>query len=566
MSSIWDTKFIVVDVETTGPDAKKNRITDIACVSLFNGEIFSEYNSLVNPHQSIPPFIVKMTGIRYDMVMNAPESKEISKRVLEIFRDPSSIFVAHNVKFDWNFINQTLQRNKLPELNNSMLCTLKLAKRLLGHNIKKNVGSLAEYFEINIKNRHRALGDAQATAKFLVKLLEIAEEEHSVSDIDELLKFQNKQLKHFYAPTPTVKRIENKLDILPDLPGVYRFLDKNENILYIGKAKSLKERVRSYFHNETFTSKKIAKMLKLIYNIKWELTETELSALILESKRIKKFKPPFNTVDKKYKQYPFIKLTTNEDFPRIEISYTVDDDGSEYFGPFSSIYSIENIIQTVQKKFNIRKCSKEIKPSSENKPCFYFHIEQCYSPCSDKISKELYSKEINKVRLYLSGYSDGIIQQLESKMISLSENMEFEKAEKIRRNIIELHRIFRRQMKVPTSINTNNLILIIPASATEKTLELFLIKTGRLSYQQTIGRLAPLNIVFENVHNAYFNGNHKSIKMSKEDIDELRILTSWINRQNGKGNYIYLDGKKENEVLTEIETTIRNISFDKESD
>ena len=291
----WNVPIIVVDVETTGADAVRNRITDIACVTVLNGEIVSEYSSLVNPHQSIPPFISQMTGITYDMVFNAPEANDIMNEILKLFESKDVIFCAHNARFDLGFVNNTLEREGLEPLSNQNLCTLKLAKRLITTKQKKNVGALAEYFNIPIVNRHRALGDAIATATFLIELLKIAEKEHEIRTVDDLVKFQNKQIKHFKAPSATYKRVEQILNELPDEPGVYRFLDKNGKILYIGKAKILKDRVKSYFSIDTFTSSKIAKMFQLIHNIKWITTETELEALLLESREIKKWKPYYNT-------------------------------------------------------------------------------------------------------------------------------------------------------------------------------------------------------------------------------------------------------------------------------
>lgn len=561
--SFWNVPIVVVDVETTGADAKRNRITDIACVTVLNGEIVSEFNSLVNPHQSIPPFISQMTGITYDMVINAPEAESVFQEVIKFFSGKEVVFCAHNAKFDLAFVNDTLLREGLDELSNPNLCTLKLARRLLNTKVKKNVGSLAEYFNIPITNRHRALGDAVATASFLIELLFIAEDEHGVKTIEDLLKFQNKQIKHFHAPSVSFKRVEDRLNELPEEPGVYRFLDKNGKILYIGKAKVLKDRVKSYFSTDTFTSSKIAKMFQLIHNIKWVTTETELEALLLESKEIKKWKPYYNTVDKKYKSYPFVKLTAQDDFPIIQTCEEVLDDGAEYFGPLRSMTLAEDIVKDVEKKFKIRKCYTNLKPSIENKPCFYYHIDQCSSPCTKEISKDEYLLEIEKVKLYLSGLPDGIISQLESKMEYLASRLEFEKAEKIKRNLLELKKLFSREEKVPTSINKSNLIVLIPLSNRDKTIDVYLIRSGMLQLHKNIGRKAPVNIISNHIHDIYFNGKNQNNSLTKADINEIKIVTSWLYKQNGSADYIYFEDKSEQEIIKEFERIIRGLKFPK---
>jgi len=564
MNSIWNIPFVVVDVETTGSDAKKNRITDIACVIVKGGEIISEYESLVNPHQSIPPFISQMTGITYDMVINAPEAESVFSEVRELFLDENTVFTAHNARFDWGFVNSTLDREGLNKLESPLLCTLKLARRLIPTKQKKNVGSLAEYFGIPVHNRHRAMGDASATAKFLIQLLEIAEAEHDIRTIEDLLKFQNKSIKHFVAPSETQKRVAAQLELLPESPGIYKFFDSRNKILYIGKAKCLKDRVRSYFHFDTFTSKKIAQMFRQIHKIQWECTNTELEALLLESKLIKKHKPHYNTVDKKYKSYPFIKLTLADEFPAIQTCNSIEDDGSEYYGPIRSTALAEEIVRNVQKKFKIRKCEGKLKPSPDKKPSFYYHIKQCYSPCSCRINAKDYRKEIEKIQAYLSGVPEGLIAQLEEQMGYYSENLEFEKAEKVKQDIIGLRKIFAKDERYPNSLNNSNYILLTAASAQERTLDLFAIRTGLLNEHRTIGRKADLTEIKKEIHSIYFNGQAQIGVFSKEDVDEIRIVSNWIHRQNGNCTTIFTEQKKESEFLNELESVIRNFVFDGE--
>jgi len=299
MSNIWEVPFVVVDVETTGSDPKENRITEIACVKVVCGEIADEYSSLINPHQFIPPFISRMTGISNEMAFDAPEPLGVLKEIYNIISVPNTIFTAHNVNFDWNFVRHSLYRQQMNAPIVDKLCTLKLARKIISKNHKKNVGDLAKYFGIGMNNRHRALGDARATAMILLELLEIVSNEHGIDTVEELLLFQNKRTQNYKLSKKSYSRVESNLSLLPAGPGVYYFLNSDGNIIYVGKAKCLKDRVRSYFNDSSVSSRKIAELVNNIHDISWETTNNELSALILESKEIRRIKPMYNSAGKR---------------------------------------------------------------------------------------------------------------------------------------------------------------------------------------------------------------------------------------------------------------------------
>lgn len=542
MKSIWDIPFIVVDVETTGGNPINERIIDIGCVTTIGGEIVSTYTSLVNPHQFIPPFISKMTGITNEMVFTASEADEVFDELQNYFRQENAVFVAHNAQFDWSFVLNTFLRCNIEPPELKRLCTLKLSRRLLRKNLKKNVGSLANHFNITINGRHRALGDALATAQILIELLEIAEREHNILYIDELLKFQNKKIYNYKTPLNVYKRLENQIQQLPDSPGVYYFLDKYKNILYIGKAKSLKERVNSYFNNEPYTSRKISEMLKLSHFLIWEETGTELMALIKESAKIKNLKPPYNTLDKREKSFPFIKLTTGDKFPRIELTFEVENDSSEYFGPFSSSVFVNEIIESINKRFKLIKCDNPLAPNIDYNKCFYYQIDRCGAPCSAVTTEEEYLEEINKVRYFLGGFSDGIVKQLERKMLDYSDKLDFEKASLIRNQIIELKKLFQKKNLFPISVNNNNIIILHKTNLPEQ-FECLFIKYGKLVDQMILSNFDNQKDIIQSlIHNLYFNGQNGNFTLNKQEANELRIINSWVYRNQFDCELIYVNG------------------------
>lgn len=558
--SIWDCEFIVTDVETTGHDAVQNRLTEIACVSICGGKIINEYSSLINPHQIIPAFIAKMTGISQVMAANAPEAIDVLPQVSSLLSNESAVFVAHNVSFDWSFLKESFERNYIEYPEIPQLCSLKLARRLLPGNLRKGVGGLSEHFKVKIKSRHRALDDARATAKILIELLELANREHDIETVEQLLAFQNKKIQTFRQQKTLYKKFESKLEQLPAEPGVYYFFNKNDKVIYVGKAKVLKERVKSYFTGSTYPSSKVARLVRQIEKIDWVLTGSELAALIFESREIKRLKPQFNSLELKYRKLPFIKFTSGTQFPRIEVASSIDNDCAEYFGPFRSSYLAGEIVRLIEKSFPIRKCD-DMTFKKAKEPCFYYHLHNCDAPCMNYTSLEEYNRHIENIRHFLSGYDGGIINLFESKMNEHAENLEFEEAAFLRNRLFELKRALDRQEDVPTSMETNNQIIIIPASNKDKTVDIFMIKSGRLVHHEIIGRKSPLAKINNLINNYYYNGFESPLFYTIEDIDELRIISSWISRIHN-ASFIYINNKDKDSIILEVQQKIRNTQFE----
>lgn len=561
MGSFWDHSFVVTDVETTGHSPEKHRITELACVLVEGGEIVREFSSLVNPHQFIPPYIAQMTGISNEMAYQAPEVKEILPQVKEFLERKNAIFVAHNVKFDWSFIQQTFWREHFQFPAIPKLCSLKLSRSVLPNDLKKNVGSLAEYFDVPLVNRHRALGDAKATAQILIELLEIIEHEHNVKTFDDLLNFHNKRSHSFSSKPDSYKRIKDKIDKLPTSPGIYNFYDQGGKLIYVGKSKNLRARVNSYFSKGAIRSRKINELISSIYDLDWEETTSELSALIRECRKIKDEKPYFNRQHKAERRYPFIKLTTDEIFPKAVVSYDYKDDNAEYFGPFRNSSLVEAVIKIIDDNFKLIKCDFSEAIKSNKLPCIYYQIGKCKAPCVDATTNGEYLIELDNVREFLNGFSSTIISSLEDKMKKFAENLNFESAAKLRDQISDLKVLFERCKNAPTSINNNNLVLILPNSAQEKTLDLYMIIQGKLFKEKTIGKFAPLNGITEIISDAYYNKYESKEIFDQAEVEEIRIVNSWIYKQKDKGEIIYSYNKSKDEFISSIENSIKNFKF-----
>jgi len=216
--------------------------------------------------------------------------------------------------------------------------------------------------------------------------------------------------------------IEEKLKLLPEKPGVYIMKDKSGKIIYVGKAVVLKNRVRQYFQNKEKQLPKVKVMLSHVEDFEYIVTDTELEALMLECNLIKKYKPKYNVLLKDDKNYPYIKVTVNEEYPRIMFTRRIEPDGAKYFGPYSSAFAVRETIKLVRKMFPIRTCNKNIeKDMGKVRECLYYHIGLCSAPCTNKINKEDYIKLVDQAVLFLDGKRDWFIQKLKEDMKKAAE-------------------------------------------------------------------------------------------------------------------------------------------------
>jgi DNA polymerase-3 subunit epsilon len=540
MLSLADATFVITDIETTGLSPERDRVTEVACVRVEGGEIVSEQRTLVNPERFIPQSISQMTGITNAMVMSAPKGDAIFPSVRTwLGDDDDAIFTAHNVTFDFNFLQSSFRRHSIPELAHTKLCTMRLSRRLLPARKSHALGELASYLGIRIQGRHSALGDAQATAQLLIRLLEILQEEHDCETVEDVLGFQYRTMSAFKETPANVRALESTLAALPSQPGVYRMIDRRGEILYIGKAKSLRDRVGSYFRRGAEHTPKIAEMVKRVRSIETEETGSELGALLLESKLIKVHQPKYNTLQKRYKRYAFLRLNMSDSFPRPELALEVEPDGAEYFGPFNGRNSVEMVIDTINRVFRLRECTESVVPDESFTPCIYHQIKRCEAPCAKMQSVEDYRREVDEVRSFLSGSEDGIIGRLHIRMMEHAEALEFEDSAQLRNRIAELRAIFTRQQRIAESINTNNVLILLPSSHAGRR-ELFMIRYGRLLRHLVIGRRLPEKTIRRLVERIYFDGSGAPPHFRKPEIDEVKIISGYLHKYRDSGEFIYV--------------------------
>lgn len=355
--------------------------------------------------------------------------------------------------------------------------------------------------------------------------------------------------------------IEEELKKLPAKPGVYLMHDEKDQIIYVGKAISLKNRVRQYFQASRNKGAKIEQMVTHIRRFEYIVTDSELEALVLECNLIKEHRPKYNTMLMDDKGYPFIKVTTNEAYPRIMLAREIKKDKAKYFGPYTSAAAVKDTIDLIRKLYQIRSCNRNLpKDMGKERPCLNYHIKQCKAPCQNYISEEEYRQSIDEAIHFLNGHYDGVLKDLEQKMEDASENMEFEKAIEYRELLNSVKQIAQKQ-KITDSSGEDRDILAVAKDAEDAVVQVFFIRGGRL-----IGRdhfflrnasEDSKSRILESFIKQFYAGTPfiPSELMLQEEIGDQDIIEQWLSKKKEQRVHIRVPKKGEKEKLVELART-----------
>ena len=276
-------------------------------------------------------------------------------------------------------------------------------------------------------------------------------------------------------------RIEAILKTLPDHPGVYLMKDKDGEIIYVGKAISLKNRVRQYFHSHKNHSSKVIAMVKKIEDIQYILVDSEMEALILECNLIKKHRPHYNILMKDDKQYPYMRIDFSDPFARVDVVRKIENDGAKYYGPFLSAGALTDVLDAVAKNFPLRTCKKDLQKARarHERPCLNYQIGRCSAPCAGKITEEEYGALLEQVSSFLQGKYDTLRKELEAEMNKCAERMEYEKAAIWRDRIRNVERVIQRQKAAETNLSERD-VLAISRLEGDAMVQCFGVRDGKL--------------------------------------------------------------------------------------
>ena len=352
--------------------------------------------------------------------------------------------------------------------------------------------------------------------------------------------------------------IEEELKKLPSLPGVYIMHDEQDAIIYVGKAISLKNRVRQYFQKSRNLGIKKEQMVEQIARFEYIVTDSELEALVLESNLIKEHCPKYNTMLKDDKNYPFIKVTAGEAFPRIMTARSMKKDKSKYFGPYTSAGAVKDVIELTRKLYHLRTCNRNLpRDIGKERPCLYYHIKQCDAPCQGYITEAAYQKQVEELLDFLNGNHKKILTQLEGKMYEASEKMEFEDAAQYRDLIQSVKKIGERQ-KITDHPGEDKDIIAAAMEDADAVVQVFFVRDGKL-----IGRdhfymkSAPgenRKGILSSFLKQFYAGTPFIPKeiMLQEEVEDMELIAKWLESRKGKKVRISVPKKGAKEKLVEM--------------
>ncbi|HEX9765670.1 MAG TPA: DEDD exonuclease domain-containing protein [Nitriliruptorales bacterium] len=432
---LFDTTFVVVDLETTGLRPGRDRITEIGAVKTCRGDRLGEFATLVHPGRPVPPAITAVTGITDHLLRGAPRVEDVLGPFLEFVRDV--VLVAHNARFDVGFLNAELLARGWPRLDNPVLDTAALARRLLRDEVRSmRLAVLANHLRARTAPNHRALPDARATVDVLHGLIERAGSlgATTVEDLQDLCRSRS-------------DRAFRKLDLVrgaPSKPGVYRFIDARGEVLYVGTSRNLRSRLRTYFGQDP--RRRIADMVREAVRVDWTVCPTAVEAAVRELREIQAAAPRYNRRSRRPPNQAWIKLT-REPLPRLSVVAAPSDPRCLYIGPVRSHRAATHLAEALTNAAGLRPCTARLRLSQDHPPCVLKELGSCSSPCDGSQPLEEYGAVVRAFRTAVTTDPESLLVALESQMMSAATHHRFESARVQRERVHLVARSLLRQRR-----------------------------------------------------------------------------------------------------------------------
>jgi DNA polymerase-3 subunit epsilon len=447
-----DVTFCVVDLETTGGSHVDSAITEIGAVKVRCGEVDGTFHTLVDPGQPVPAFIRLLTGITDDLLLGAPDIEAVLPSLAGFLK--GSVLVAHNARFDVGFLNAALRRFDHPELDNPVVDTALLARKILAGEVPNHkLSTLARYLRCAHQPSHRAFEDVLATIDVLHHLIERVAG-FGVTTLEDLVSISSTRLDG------TI----NKIGLTEDLPragGVYRFIGGSGQTLYVGKATDIRSRVRSYFYGDP--RRRIRDLLRETDRIDARTYPTMLEAEIAEARAISDEQPPYNRAGKRPATW-YLKLALKASIPKISPARVPKDDGSLYVGPFPGMRYVRSLIDALRDVTAIHRCTE---PRACNR-CAFAQFGTC-----EGHQERTHRREVRKAARALLGDHEPLLKALADRMHRLARGERFEEAAEVRERALALQRSLERHLEIGALARAGDVAIIIGA-------RVLLLRAGRL--------------------------------------------------------------------------------------
>jgi len=527
-TSLIDVEFVVLDLETTGGSPTDDRVTEVGAVKIRGGEVIGTFQTLVDPEIPIPPFISALTGLTDRMVADAEPIEVILPCLLEFLG--TAVLVAHNASFDSRFLQANLERHGYQRMTNRVVCTARLARKLLPreelHSVR--LSTLAAYLGAATAPCHRAMVDARATVEVFHALLERAGS-FGVLTLEDLIEFPKARA------SASFKKV-HLTDDLPHATGVYLFRDKAGRVLYVGKAKDLRARVRSYFSGDGRS--KVAELIRELAAIDHLRCASELEAGVREVRLIQRHRPRYNRRSRNPERYCYLKLT-RERFPRLSLVRKVLADGARYLGPFSSSGQAELVKSAIEDALPLRRCSSRLGPRVRGSACALLELRRCLGPCTGELPEADYAGVVEVLAAALDGGDpEPLLGPLRRRMAAYAAEQRYEQAAATRDRLEALSRALSDARRTASLLDAEELVLALPRRTGQ---EVTVIRAGQLAAtavlpavdDQAVARLLAGAAVVEP-----FQG-----PPPRHLADEIRLITGWLEVVAGRAEVLSVRGR-----------------------
>src|SRR5215204_3236785 len=528
-------EFVVLDVETTGLQPSRQRVIEIAISHFSGGAETNRWETLCSPGRRVPAYITKLTGIDDDLLKDAPAFEAIAETAVEFLTD--AVVVGHNVQFDLGFLNAELGRAGRSPVVNDRIDTLALATRLLPGLRKPTLSALAERLAVSgqTKSRHRAGPDAVLTGMVAVTLFEHARDAGfaSLDDVKAIARPVTRRPRERMARASSVVD-RSILATIPRAPGVYLMRNANEDVVYVGKAKNLRDRVGTYFSQPLGYTRKMDGLIESLSRIQVEVVGSELEALLLESQLIRRYQPRYNTALRSHEQYPFIRIDVANPWPRVSLAKSRKEDGARYFGPFRSAATARKTVDLINRVVPLRTCTRSFRDArSYGSPCLELDIGRCLGPCVGQANRDQYISLVRSVVDYVDGRDQSLHELLWSGLEDAAEALDFERASRLRRDLQASLALTASQRRLRESTEAN-WVLLVTAAAEPEHRELMLILRGRLWSQLRVADSSQPAVLAARLERCWERFRHVGIGEPDHDsVDDMHILDSWLARHEG---------------------------------
>jgi DNA polymerase-3 subunit epsilon len=524
---LLDVEFVVLDLETTGGSPANDRITEVGAVKIRGGEVLGTFHTLVNPEVSIPPLISALTGITNGMVADAEPIEVVLPCLLEFLG--GAVLVAHNASFDRRFIQANLERHGYQRIPNRVVCTARLARKLLPRDEVPNVrlATLAAYLGATVAPCHRALTDAKATVDVFHSLLERAGS-YGVLALEDLIEFPSARAGASFKKVHLADR-------LPRCPGVYLFRDAAGRVLYVGKAKDLRTRVRSYFSGDGRV--KIADLLRELAAIDHQPCATELEASVREVRLIQHYRPRYNRRGRNPERYCYLKLT-RERFPRLSLVRRVQPDGARYLGPFGSAAQAELVKAAIEDALPLRRCTMRIGARGGGSACALLELGRCLGPCTGAVDQERYAALVATLEAALDGDPEPVLGPLRRRMAGYAAEQRYEQAAGARDRLEALTRALAEARRAAALAGAEEIVLARPHGDGR---EVTVVRRGQLAAVGLVGaddQPAVERLLEQATPPELFDG-----PPPRHLADEVNLVTRWLEGAAGRAELLGVRGR-----------------------